>query len=72
MQTKYTVTNLTLGLTYRLQYRVLNYVGWSAYSPTLFALVAVAPSAPQKPDLQSATDTTITLMLYQSLNSGGS
>jgi Fibronectin type III domain len=50
----------------------LNYVGWSAFSPTMFALVAVAPSAPAKPELIAATQSTITLQLYQSLNSGGS
>ena len=46
MQTLYTISNLTTGYKYRLRYRVLNIVGWSNYSPTLFALVANVPSAP--------------------------
>lgn len=72
MQTEYTVKNLSIGRSYRLRYRVMNYVGWSGFSPTLFALVAVVPSAPAKPELVAATSSTITLQLYQSLNSGGS
>jgi hypothetical protein len=61
MQTEYTIKNLSIGRSYRLRYRVLNYVGWSGFSPTLFALVAVVPSAPAKPDLVAATSSTITL-----------
>ena len=55
MQTEYIIDNLTLGNSYRLRYRVLNYVGWSAFSPAGFALVAVVPSPPTKPGLISAT-----------------
>ena len=61
MQTEYEIRDLVLGRSYRLRYRVLNYVGWSAFSPTLFALVAVVPSAPAKPDLVAATSSSITL-----------
>lgn len=44
METEYTITDLTAGLVYRLRYRVLNFVGWSTYSPSLFALVATVPT----------------------------
>ena len=72
METNYTITNLTKGLVYRLRYRVLNYVGWSGFSPTLFALVATVPSVPLSPDLISATNFSITLKFHESLNNGGS
>jgi hypothetical protein len=72
METVYTIGDLTAGLVYRVRYRVLNYVGWSTYSPTLYALVATVPSAPDSPKLSSATETSITLGFYESLNNGGS
>jgi hypothetical protein len=55
MQTEYTLSQVKRGGTYRLRYRVLNRVGWSVYSPTLYALVATKPSAPPAPKLDSAT-----------------
>jgi hypothetical protein len=72
METNYTITNLTEGLVYRLRYRVLNYVGWSSFSPTLYALVATVPSVPASPDLISATNISITLRFHESLYNGGS
>ena len=57
MQTQYTVAALETGLTYRVRYRTKNYVGWSAYSPVLYALVATVPSPPASPKLVSATAT---------------
>jgi len=72
MQTEYQIGNLTAGLIYRLRYRVLNFVGWSTFSPTLYALVATVPSAPASPSLLSATATSITLDLAESLKNGGS
>lgn len=72
MQTEYQISNLTAGLVYRLRYRVLNFVGWSTFSPTLYALVATVPSAPASPSLLSATATSITLELAESLKNGGS
>jgi len=72
METKYTIGNLTNGLNYRLRYRVLNLIGWSSFSPTLFVLVATVPSAPDPVDLISATASSITLGFHESLNNGGS
>jgi hypothetical protein len=46
MQTTYTIENLQEGLVYRLRYRVQNVVGWSDFSPMLYALVATVPSTP--------------------------
>ena len=57
MQTQYTIGALETGLTYRVRYRTKNYVGWSAYSPVLYALVATVPSPPASPKLVSATAT---------------
>lgn len=71
-QLKYVVVNLTTGKIYRLRYRVKNYIGWSTFSPNLYVLVASVPSQPASPELVSATDTTITLRLHESLYNGGS
>jgi hypothetical protein len=43
METEYTINQLVTGRTYRLRYRVLNYVGWSNYSPLLYVHVATVP-----------------------------
>lgn len=72
METKYTITDLSAGLVYRLRYRTLNFVGWSSYSPTLFVLVATVPSRPDPVELDSATANSITLNFHESLNNGGS
>jgi hypothetical protein len=72
MQPDYTITNVTRGNTFRLRYRVVNAIGFSDYSTTLFALVATFPSPPPPVSLISATDSTITLSMRESANSGGS
>jgi hypothetical protein len=72
METKYLISDLIKGLTYRLRYRVLNKVGWSAYSPILNVKVATYPLTPAKPKLVSATSSSITLELYDTLDNGGS
>lgn len=36
METEYTLGSLVTSRTYRLRYRVLNYVGWSTFSPYLY------------------------------------
>ena len=71
MDTEYTITGLTAGLVYRLRYRTLNYVGWSSFSPTLYALVATVPSAPAAVDLSSATSSSISLLFHESFDNGG-
>lgn len=60
------------GLVHRLRYRVLNSIGWSSYSPNLFALAATVPTRPASPYLKDATATSIRLGFYESTDSGGS
>lgn len=60
------------GRTYRLRYRVLNFVGWSTYSPVLNVLVATVPSKPAPVALISATQQSISLQFSESLDNGGS
>ena len=74
MQTEFTVLAplVRRGLVHRLRYRVLNSIGWSNYSPNLFALAATFPSRTFPPYLKSATATSIRLGFYESNDSGGS
>jgi len=46
METEYIVSGLVTSRTYRFRYRVLNYVGWSDFSPITFVHVATVPDAP--------------------------
>lgn len=72
MNTKYIIsTGLVRGKTYRLRYRVSNQIGWSDFSPLLYALVANAPSRPAAPQLISATGSSITMQLFESADDGG-
>jgi hypothetical protein len=44
MQLKYAIsTNLVRGKNYALRYRVRNAIGWSDFSPLLYALAAGVP-----------------------------
>ena len=54
MQTEFKVSAplVRRGLVHRLRYRVLNSIGWSNYSPNLFALAATFPSQPLSPYLK--------------------
>ena len=70
-ETEYTISGLNAGSTYRLRYRVRNFVGWSSFSPILYALCATIPSAPAPVDLVQATESTITLAFHESLYNGG-
>jgi hypothetical protein len=60
------------GRTYRLRYRTLNGVGFSAYSPLLYATAANVPGAPAAPVLVSATGSSITMSFTQTPENGGS
>jgi hypothetical protein len=71
-RTEYTIDKLTKSLNYRVRYRVLNNIGWSKFSPILNVRVASQPRAPAAPQLVSATDTAITLLLSESMDNGGS
>ncbi len=59
------------GRTYALRYRVRNIYGFGAWSPTTFILAADKPAATAKPSFVSASDNSITINLYPSLNYGG-
>lgn len=59
------------GRTYALRYRVKNIYGFGAWSPITFILAADKPTATAKPSFVSATDNSITINLYPSLNYGG-
>lgn len=49
LRREYTITGLQEGRVYRLKYRVLNYLGWSALSPVSSLLVAGVPAKPAAP-----------------------
>ena len=54
----------TLGLTYRLRYRVKNNLGWSDYSQITYLIAAWSPNKPAvKPQLISVDATHITISL---------
>jgi hypothetical protein len=59
------------GLIYRFRYRVYNINGWSAYSDVAYLFAFQAPAAPPRPTFISATDTSVTLGLQQSLDDRG-
>lgn len=60
------------GRTYRLRYRTLNGVGFSQYSPLLYATAANVPGAPAAPRLVSATGASITMSFQPTPENGGS
>lgn len=71
--TTYYISNgIVRGRTYRLRYRTLNGVGYSGYSPLLYATAANVPNAPPSPYLISATGTSIQLGFYETAENGGS
>lgn len=54
----------TLGLNYRLRYRVQNSLGWSDFSDITYLLAASIPGKPtNKPELVSVNATQITISL---------
>jgi len=57
----YIQKGIVRGKTYRLRYRTLNGIGFSAYSPYLYATSANVPAAPPAPQLVSSTGNSITL-----------
>ena len=73
MNTQYSITQgLVRSKIYRLRYRVKNEIGWSDFSPILYALAASLPSRPASPKLIAATGDSITLKFFESLDDGGS
>lgn len=49
----------------------MNEIGWSAWSPHDYLLMAGVPNTPKKPTYISSTATTITIQLYDSIYSDG-
>ncbi len=71
--TKYSISQgIVRGRTYRLRYRTLNGVGYSLYSPLLYATAAGVPTAPPSPTLKEASANSITLNLFETEENGGS
>ncbi len=60
------------GYTYRAQYRAVNSIGSSAFSPIGYLLAAAKPEAPPAPSLTSASNTQIVLGLTDTSDDGGS
>jgi len=59
------------GRYYRFRYRVMNVVGYSAYSEVAYIQAVDVPETPARPTFVSATDTTITLSIIESVDSKG-
>jgi hypothetical protein len=54
---------LTAGQYVQARYRCINEIGWSAWSPHDYLLMAGVPNTPNKPTYISSTATTITIQL---------
>jgi hypothetical protein len=63
LQTDYEISNLQMGSTYRLRYRVQNLIGLSDWSEPSLMLVAVSPARPPMPILQTVDETEISVLL---------
>lgn len=66
------VSNIEKATLYRLRYRALNKIGWSAYSPIAYIRAATVPQAPQQPMLLSSTSSSITVLVPRSEDNMGS
>ena len=54
----FTLTNgIRKGYTYRFRYRVMNQIGWTAYSPVTYILAASVPNKTPAPTVVSTSDT---------------
>lgn len=60
------------GLTYAFKYRAKNIYGWSDFSAITHVLAASPPDTPAKPEFISATNNSISIQLFPSLNDNGS
>ena len=59
------------GRYYRFRYRVKNVIGYSAYSEVAYIQAVDIPETPARPKFLSATDTTITISIIESVDSRG-
>lgn len=64
--------NIVTGAIYRFRYRTLNINGWSEFSPITYIKAATSPERPPAPTFVTATADSITINLYQTINTGGS
>lgn len=63
--------NITKGTIYRFRYRTRNAVGWSLFSDTGFLQAAQIPDKPPVPIYVSSDSTSVTVLLSQTLDDGG-
>lgn len=68
---EYEVKNIERGLIYRFRYRANNVNGWSPYSDVAYLFGFQAPDSPPRPVFISATDTSVTIGLGQTINDNG-
>lgn len=59
------------GRYYRFRYRVKNVVGYSSYSEVAYIQAVDVPATPARPKFLSATDTSITVSVIESVDSKG-
>jgi len=71
LSTSFTTTSVERGHVYRARYRARNAIGWGEYSPIAYLRAAVKPSAPAQAVFISASETTIEIGFFRSLNDGG-
>lgn len=64
-------SGLVKGETYRFIYRAKNVHGFGEFSPELETLAATIPQAPNKPELVSASSTTVSLSFKSTEDNGG-
>jgi hypothetical protein len=70
--TTFTVTaNIQRGRYYRFRYRAKNVIGYSEYSDVSYIQAVAAPTKPATPKFISATDTSITIQLFESADTNG-
>ena len=73
LETSFTVEEgIEIGEIYRFRYRSLNVNGWSYFSPIRYIRAATNPERPPAPTFVTATDTSITINMYKTIDTGGS
>jgi hypothetical protein len=60
-----------MGVTYGFRYRVKNIYGWSDFSPVTNILAADLPNTPEKPEFVSATDNSISIIMFAATDDNG-
>jgi hypothetical protein len=71
-ETSYSVSEgIERGRYYRFRYRVMNVIGYSDYSEVAYIQAVDVPATPARPLFVSATDSTITVSIIESIDSNG-